>query len=211
MSETFFLTKEQKLERYRKLNLTARKGQTVFAGSSLMEMFPVEQLTAEAHPDKIVYNRGIGGYVTEELLAALDVCILDLAPSKLFINIGTNDLSRAEVTIPGLMAQYDLLLTRVREALPGVKLFLLAYYPINELAAPDEDMRRVLSIRTNARLDEANEAVKALAEKHGGVFLDLNAPLRDETGRLKAEWTYEGMHIREEGYRAIYPLVEKYL
>ena len=207
----FFLSKEEKVARYRELNRTALPGQTVFAGSSLMEMFPVEELVAETHPEKTVYNRGISGYVTDELMAVLNVCILDLKPSKLFINIGTNDLSNPDVTVPGLMEKYNLLLSRVQDTLPNLQLFLLAYSPINELAAPDDEMRRVLSIRTNARLDEANEAVQVLAAKHGATYLDLNAPLRDETGRLKAEWTYEGMHIKEEGYRAIFPLLEPYL
>ncbi len=207
----FFLSKDEKVARYRQLNKTAKKGGTVFAGSSLMEMFPIEEFAAETHPEKTVYNRGIAGYVTDELLAVLDVCILDLAPSKLFINIGTNDLTHPEVTIPGLMEKYGLLLDRVQAALPGIRLFLLAYYPINELCAPDDRMRAALAVRTNARIDAANEAVKALAEKHGAMYLDLNAPLKDADGRLKAEWTYEGMHIKEEGYRAIFPLVEAYL
>ena len=37
----------------------------------------------------------------------------------------------------------------------------------------------------------------------------MNAPLTDERGRLKAAYTIEGMHIREEGYRAIWPLVRE--
>ena len=34
--------KQQKLERFRRLNRYVRKGQIVFAGSSLMEQFPAE-------------------------------------------------------------------------------------------------------------------------------------------------------------------------
>ena len=33
--------KQQKLERFRRLNRYVRKGQIVFAGSSLMEQFPI--------------------------------------------------------------------------------------------------------------------------------------------------------------------------
>lgn len=36
--------KEMKVERYRELNKTALKGQVVFTGSSLMEMFPINSL-----------------------------------------------------------------------------------------------------------------------------------------------------------------------
>ena len=36
----------------------------------------------------------------------------------------------------------------------------------------------------------------------------MNAPLTDDQGRLKAEYTIEGMHIYEAGYRAIWPAVK---
>ena len=58
------MTIEEKRERYREMNKTVTKGQTLFAGSSLMEMFPVEKLLKEAGYEGIVYNRGIGGYVS---------------------------------------------------------------------------------------------------------------------------------------------------
>ena len=37
------------------------------------------------------------------------------------------------------------------------------------------------------------------------------APLKDEDGDLRAEYTIEGMHINEDGYRSIYPLIRKYI
>ena len=43
----------------------------MFAGSSLMEMFPIEKFTEEDHLGITVYNRGIGGYVTQELLDSI--------------------------------------------------------------------------------------------------------------------------------------------
>ena len=50
-------------------------GQIVCAGSSLMEMFPVEELVKEKQIDMIIYNRGIGGFITDELLENIDTCI----------------------------------------------------------------------------------------------------------------------------------------
>ena len=52
-----------------------------------MEMFPIEQFVAEDNLPVVVYNRGIGGFVTDELLTNLAVCVLDLAPRMLFLNI----------------------------------------------------------------------------------------------------------------------------
>ena len=78
MIEEITWTKEYKLERYHKLNLTAEKGCVLFAGSSLMEMFPVEKFAHEDGLPVTVYNRGVGGFITDELIAAVDTCISTL-------------------------------------------------------------------------------------------------------------------------------------
>ncbi|MBQ8200874.1 MAG: lysophospholipase [Clostridia bacterium] len=205
------IEKERLVERYRTENRQAVKGQIVFAGSSLMEMFPVQSWAEELGPDApMVYNRGIGGYRTDDMLPILDVCVTDLMPRRLFINIGTNDLSDASVTIDALIGRYDRILSSIEERVPGVDIILMAYYPINYNAA-DEGMKACLRIRTNERIREANRAVEALAQRRGHRYIDFNAPLTDAQGRLKAEYTIEGMHITPEGYRAIWPEVAKYI
>ena len=202
------MDKYRLVERYREENLTAEKGQIVFAGSSLMEMFPVHEWAAGLGPDAPrVYNRGVGGWRTEDMLATLDAQVTGLAPRRLFINIGTNDLSDPSVTIDALIARYEEILDRVDAAVPGIDVTLMAYYPINIDAAANEGMRQTLRIRTNERIRQANAAVADLARRRGYRYRDFNAPLTDAQGRLKAEYTTEGMHITPEGYRAIWPLV----
>ena len=202
--------KEMKIERYREANNTAKKGQVVFAGSSLMEMFPIEKLLKEHNDPTVIYNRGIGGFITDELMQVLDVCVTDLSPSKVFINIGTNDLSWESIPISQMIAHYDEILTTIEEKVPGVKIYLMAYYPVNYEAAT-EQMKECLKIRTNEKINLANEEVKKLAAKHNQSYIDVNRNLKDEQGRLKAEYTIEGMHIKEDGYRAIYEDVMRYV
>lgn len=196
--------------RFREMNAQARKGQTVFAGSSLMEMFPIEKFVAEDQLPVTVYNRGIGGTVTINLLNHIDVCILDLAPSRLFLNIGTNDLSIPETTIEKLMVLYGKVLDQVKARLPDCRIYLMAYYPINYEAAP-EGTKPCLRIHTNEKLLRANEAVRRLAAEKGARFINVNAPITDENGSLKAEYSIDGLHFTEEGYRSIYPLIKQYL
>lgn len=203
------MTKEEKIRRFEEMNKEVVPGQIVCAGYSLMEMFPVEELVKEKQIDMIIYNRGIGGFVTDELLENIDTCILDLKPSKLFINIGTNDLSNPDITIAQMIEKYDQILCQVEAALSDVKIYLMAYYPINYDAATEE-MKPCLLVRTNQKIDKANEEVQKLAEKHHATYIDINDPLKDENGNLKAEYTIEGMHIKEEGYRAIFPEFIRY-
>lgn len=203
-------TKEYKIERYRKMNETAEKGKIVFAGSSLMEMFPIEQFVEEDQLNVTVYNRGIGGFVTGELLANINTCIIDLEPSKLFINIGTNDLSNPQLPIPEIMDNYRKILAEVKSRIPGIEIYLMAYYPVNYDVATDE-MKQCLKIRTNDKIRRANQQVSLLAQQYNVNYIDINAPLLDKNGNLKADYTIEGMHINEQGYRAVYPLLKKYI
>ena len=188
----------------------AVKGQILFVGSSLMEMFPIEDFMKERKKNIVVYNRGVGGYKTEDLLNAMDVCIYELEPKRIFINIGTNDLSDPDISIEEMINNYDRIINEIEERLPGVMLYLMAYYPINYEAAA-ENMKVCLKIRTNAKIDKANEEVEKLATKHGAKYIDVNDKLKDSAGNLKAEYTIEGMHIKEEGYRAILEDVLKYV
>lgn len=209
--ETWRLEKEQMVKNFHVWNKDAIKGQTVFTGSSLMEMFPIEKWVKELGPNApIVYNRGVGGYRTTDLLPILDACVFELKPRKVFINIGTNDLSDGNISLETVMSNYDRIITQIEEKLPGVIIYMMAYYPINYEAATEE-MKPCLLIRTNEKINRANELVAQLAAKHGQKYINVNAPLMDEQGRLKAQYTIEGMHIKPEGYRAIFEDIMAYV
>ena len=202
--------KEKKILRYREENKTVQYGQTVFAGSSLMEMFPINKLLEEHNDSMTVYNRGIGGFVSRELLEVIDVCAIDLKPSKIFINIGTNDLSDSRIPISELIENYDKIISEIEARLPETVIYLMAYYPVNYEAA-DENMKVCLKIRTNEKIRIANVEVKKLAERHNQRYININKNLMDEQCRLKAEYTIEGLHINEDGYRAIYDDIMAYV
>ncbi|WP_339249862.1 GDSL-type esterase/lipase family protein [Paenibacillus sp. FSL P2-0136] len=209
--------KEEKVKKYSILNTLALKGQTVMTGSSLMEFFPVNELQQTLEKLTVIYNRGIAGYVTRELLEVLEVCVLALAPSKLFINIGTNDISSAdgEYKLEKLLANYNEILTRIRERLPECKVYVMAYYPVNakaEFPGMDEEMREnYFRTRTNAALLEANSAVEQLAGKHGYEFINVNEGLMDAEGNLKEEYTMDGVHMYANGYSVVLDNLKKYL
>ena len=61
-----------------------------------MEQFPINELLMTDHSDKIVYNRGVGGFLTDDMLQFVEEQIFGVEPAKIFINIGTNDI--ADVT-----------------------------------------------------------------------------------------------------------------
>ena len=52
-------------------------------------------------------------------------------------------------------------------------------------------------------VQQANQGVKALAEKLGLAFIDCNKGLVDEQGFLKQEYTVEGIHMFANGYAQV--------
>ena len=124
--------------RYRYLNKNAVKGETLFVGSSLMEHFPINEILMSRGLSKVIYNRGISGYTIPELLESMDEQIFDLKPSVIFINIGTNDISRQEETSEIFEADYRKILIQIKDRLPETKVFMMAFYPVNQKVADKE-------------------------------------------------------------------------
>ncbi len=204
--------KKQKVERYRRLNKMVRPHQILFVGSSLMEQFPIYELLLDRHLPYTIYNRGIGGFTTSELLEVMDACIYDLKPDYIYINIGTNDLNAPDYREEELIGRYRCIIEKIKEHLPGVHLYMLAYYPVNPAAAGDDiHMQEALKVRSNERITSANRAVRILAEEQGAVYLDLNRGITDEAGCLKAEYTIEGMHMYGDGYAPVLDALLPYL
>ena len=213
IAEMFAREKADKLERYRHLNKFVKKGLTLFTGSSLMEQFPIQEIMINHGMAPAAYNRGIGGYTIPEMLDAINEQILDLEPSKIFINIGTNDISIPEETIDKLISDYRQVLTQIKERLPETEVFMMAYYPVNERVAarmpwPGADKAALLR---KERLPEANAAVKKLAEEFGYNYIDVNEGLTDSEGRTKEEFSIDGIHMWSDAYEVVFENLKKYL
>ncbi len=205
--------KDDRLERYRHLNKYVKKGQILFTGSSLMEQFPINEIAMTHGVDRIIYNRGIGGYTIPEMLKAINEQVLDLEPSKIFINIGTNDISAPEETKEQLISDYKKVLTIIKEQLPETRVYLMAYYPVNiKVAArqPWDNADRAAKLRLE-RLGEANLAVKKLAEDFGYKYIDVNSGLTDADGQTKEEYSIDGIHMWSDAYEVVFSNMKEYI
>ena len=203
------------VESYRRLNKLAVKGQIVFTGSSLMEHFPLNEIAMNHGLNKIVYNRGIGGFTTFDFIENIEAQLLDLEPKYVFINIGTNDLKNLEDGTPwqvSLEKNLTYIYSQIKERLPETEVYTMAYYPMNE---NDEEFsvfaKAIGSIRSNEALKEASAIEKMTAEKFGFNYIDVNEGLTSEDGQLKSEFCKDAIHFFADGYEVVYKNLEKYL
>ena len=210
-----FMHREQqdKLERYRILNRNVQKGEILFTGSSLMEQFPVNELLMTNGMNQVIYNRGIGGFTTTDMLEHMEEMVFGTEPSRIFINIGTNDIGSPDYRLEALLERYEEIITRIRERLPEAEITMMAYYTVNETDKLPEGQwgNAAFVTRTNENIAIANEAIEKLAAKKGCRFVNVNEGLTDERGKLKKEFTIEGIHMYANGYQVVLDNLKKYL
>ncbi len=204
---------QDKLERYRILNQNVKKGEILFTGSSLMEQFPVNELLMTNGMDQVIYNRGIGGFTTTDMLQHMEEMVFGTEPSRIFSNIGTNDIGSPEYQLEALLKRYEEIIVRIQERLPEAEINMMAYYPVNETdKIPEGEWGKTAFVtRTNENLNIANAAIENLAAKKGCRFINVNEGLADERGKLKKEYTIEGIHMYANGYQVVLQNLKKYL
>lgn len=199
--------------RFAQQNPTAKKGQIVFVGSSSMEIFPIEKMQQGLGLDKLIYNRGIRATTTTDLLKHMDLCIFELAPSKVFINIGTNDIGFG-VPEATFLANYDEILRQIKEKLPKTKVFVMAYYPVNpvtDFGESEAEHESFFATRNNEILAAASGKVAQLAQKYNYEFINVNAGLGEADGNLRPELTFDGAHMLPAGYEIVLENLKTYL
>ncbi len=205
---------EYAVTRYRYLNKNAIKGETLFVGSSLMEHFPINEILMSRGISRVIYNRGISGYTIPELLESMDEQIFDLEPSVIFINIGTNDISHQEETAEVFEADYRKVLVAIKERLPKTKVFMMAFYPVNQKVAdtvtawPEAPVAAKLRLQ---RLDKANGIVEKLASEFGYRYINVNEGLFGEDGQMLEKYTTDGIHMWPCAYELIFDNMKKYI
>ncbi len=199
---------EIKVKKHEQLNARAQKGQIVFAGSSLMEDFPISEMAQTLPGRPVVYNRGIGGDTLDGFDARLHSAVIDLAPRRLFINIGTNDMALAGYTAAQLIVKYRAILSRIRAALPGVEIVVMSYYPVNRALCPDPSW---LGARTNEEIARVNALLRAMADEMSLLYADVTSCLADGDGNLRAEYAIDGVHMYPDAYARVFDILGLYV
>lgn len=201
--------------KYEKENKTALKGQILFVGSSLMEIFPIEKWEKERDLglNKYIYNRGVRATTTEDLLVHMDTLVFELEPSKIFINIGSNDIG-FKVPEETRLANYSKILQSIKEKLPNTEVYTMAYYPMNTIDDFGESQKEHSSLfntRSNEAFTKASENVKKITTDIGYKFINVNDGLANDNGQLKPELTFDGAHMLPAGYEIVLNNLRKYL
>jgi lysophospholipase L1-like esterase len=164
-------------------------GRVIFLGNSITQGGDWAKLTG----DSTVINRGIGADVTFGLRTRLDD-VTRRKPSKLFILIGINDISK-DVPDAVIAAEYRMLIDSVRAQSPQTKIFVQSILPLNPTVKnfPQhyDKQPRVVAV---------NRLLRQLAHETNAIYVDLWPIFIDRQNHLDASLTGDGLHLNQLGY-----------
>ncbi len=147
-----------------------------------------DSITAEGHwsamfPGAALANRGHSGFTTAQLVPVARQ-VAEARPRMLFVLTGTNDIRDGE-TPRWTATHLSELLDVVAATSPDTLVVLQTVLPRADGVA---DVRAV------------NEEIRGLAASRGLELLDLHSDFDDGNGSLRADETYDGIHLSEAGY-----------
>jgi lysophospholipase L1-like esterase len=193
------------LARYREAN--ARLGppqpgerRVVFYGNSITDMWA--RYFDTMFPDKSYVGRGIGGQTTPQMLVRFRQDVIALKPAVVVILAGTNDIAGNTGPSTQTMIEDNLISMVELAHANGIRVVLSSVLPAY-------DYRWRPGLEPAPRIVALNTWMKQYASMHDVVYLDYHAAMADERQGLKAEWSEDGVHPNEAGYRMMAPLAER--
>ncbi|MFD2287513.1 sialate O-acetylesterase [Pedobacter petrophilus] len=137
-------------------------------------------------------NRGISGDITFGVLDRLQD-VIDGKPSKVFILIGINDISR---NIPDsiILRNYKMMVASIRKGSKKTQIYFNTLLPVNSSFE---------KFKNHYGKDEhilyLNEEIRKFSAKNVTV-VDLYPVFTDQDKHLRAELTKDGLHLIPAGY-----------
>jgi lysophospholipase L1-like esterase len=166
------------------------KGRIIMVGNSITEGGNWKVLLK----DTTVINRGISGDVTFGVLNRLKE-ITDRKPSKLFLLIGVNDLSRNtpdEVIIENIF----MIVGKIHSQSPTTAIYVQSILPTNESF---KNLYKAFLGKTE-HITTINGQLKKYTEKLKYTYVDLYSQFLDADGRMESKYTGDGLHLNATGY-----------
>lgn len=176
-------------------NYNAAIGQIVFIGDSITDGFVLDNYYA-GYP-LATYNRGIGGDSTAGVLKRLNVSAFDLAPTKIVLMIGINDINGG-LSKTTIVKNYEEILSRISENLPSTEVYCMSILPVNETLNKhlNVDVKKI-----NNTVRDVNKEIDKLAVKFNYTYVNLFPYFSDENDMLHEKYSVDGVHLTDAAYR----------
>ena len=188
--------KIEKIERY-----TYNKESIVFLGDSITSRYDLNKY----FPNYNVYNSGIAGNMTKDILENMENRVFAYNPTKVFILIGTNDLVYSGLDNDGIKNNIEEIINKIYEKNSNIKIYLESIYPVN-----NSINKEIVETRTNENIKDLNNKIEKICNNKC-TYINMYDNLTDKNGNMKRIYTVDGLHLNKIGYKVVASKLTKYL
>jgi len=162
------------------------KAHVVMLGDSLTQA----GLWSEHLNSKNIFNRGVNGDGLVDIYNRLGT-VLQLKPQKVFILAGINDLLSGD-SVDEVMTNYIKVVSTLTDA--NIKVVIQSTISCNlELFT--------WCANVFEKINQLNQRLQTYAKSRSITYINLNTYLSDQRGQLRAELTYDGVHLLGGAYQ----------
>lgn len=187
----------ERLERY-----TYNKESIVFLGDSITSRCDLDKY----FPNYNVYNSGIAGNMTKDILENMENRVFAYNPTKVFILIGTNDLVYSGLDNDGIKNNIEEIINKIYEKNSNIKIYIESIYPVN-----NSINKEIVETRTNENIKDLNNKIEKICNNNKCTYINMYDNLTDKNGNMKRIYTVDGLHLNKIGYKVITNKLIKYL
>ena len=174
----------------------------IMLGNSLTDGAEWNELFDNCH----VKNRGIVGDIIPGFFEPLEP-ILKGQPRKIFIMGGVNDISHG-VSADSIVSAMTQVVTTIQARCPKTEIYVQSMLPFNN----DVRLWKLLKGREQVVVD-GNKGLESMCQRLGVTFINLYPLFVGENGKMKPEYTNDGLHLMGGAYLiwrdALLPYIRK--
>lgn len=174
----------------------------IMLGNSLTDGAEWNELFDNCH----VKNRGIVGDIIPGFFERLEP-ILRGQPRKIFIMGGVNDISHG-VSADSIVSAMTQVVTTIQARCPKTEIYVQSMLPFNN----DVRLWKLLKGREQVVVD-GNKGLESMCQRLGVTFINLYPLFVGENGKMKPEYTNDGLHLMGGAYLiwrdALLPYIRK--
>ena len=182
-----------------------KKDNFLFLGDSITDFYDLD----EYYEDLPVVNSGKSGHKCEDILKDMENRVYKYNPTKVFLLIGTNDINFTDITNEELVDQILEICNEIAKNRKNAKIYVESIYPVNRNTDNDKIKLWMVDKRNNTRIQEINKRLEAALKDTNYKYIDMYSALADENGDIKLEYTNDGLHMSDEGYKVITKEIKK--
>ena len=182
------------------------KEQVIVVGDSIIEQFNLSKF----FPDLVIYNHGISGDESNDLLETIFRRAIKYKPKKLFISIGTNDIGNSRRSVKEIYKNIISMVEEVKSRSKDTEIHLVSVIPVNT-ANKDFIVREYVDSRDNFDINLLNYYLRNYSRKIHIKFVDISKGLKNSIEQLDLDYTTDGLHLNESGYQVFSDILRAYV